>query len=470
MRQTLRHDAFGNLDVTAESEAEEAIPGLQIPLPVVGPYSPGVLAFRMLAKASLVFGGYVLALRLVYLMSPDLARFGASALAAVFAIALVVHWFSASRAVPEWAAWVGAAVLVLFCADSLLPALGLLRGVTSQGSLPALIEPLIQAALLVLVLVQFLLPAVKRTTSSFSRGPLTVGLIAAFLGGKLGTSFYYPESDFSAWSTFAVCVLFSGASCFFIADQYVRFQEAMDPGRHGVKQLWYEKWLGNCFLKYAFPAPVVLLVALWFGNSLFLHHLGWSGASLLGLFTFLGLLALWTWVDDPLEPRRPYRAACAALSFFLTYNLQRVSNPNVYQLGRPFREPLARLGLVAFTVGVLGVGLLHLSGVQAPPGSNRVRMSDHLSVANYCLPQSYPRLFEGEQLCDASRATYRRHAEKVAAEGDAPLPTATPVRSLADLAFRAAVVLAGGPLLFFFLLATTQGHFLAAKEGRPEDG
>src|SRR4051795_11554449 len=102
MRQTLRHDAFGNLDITAGSEAEEAIPGLRFPLPVVGPYSPSVLAFRMLAKASLIFGGYLLALRLVYLASPDLARFGASALAAVFAIALVVHWFSASRAVPEW--------------------------------------------------------------------------------------------------------------------------------------------------------------------------------------------------------------------------------------------------------------------------------------------------------------------------------------------------------------------------------
>src|SRR3954451_2467389 len=93
----------------------------------------------------------------------------------------------------RWKCRMGAAVLVLYCADSFLPALSFLAGVPAQGSLPALVGPLVQAAVVVLVLVHFLLPAVKRTTSGFSRGPLTVGLVAAILGGKFGASTYYPE-------------------------------------------------------------------------------------------------------------------------------------------------------------------------------------------------------------------------------------------------------------------------------------
>lgn len=464
-----RHDAFVNLDVMAERGPEEPIPGMQFPVPVVGPHSPTVLALRMLVRACLAFGCYLFALRLVYLVSPDLVRFVASALAAVFLIALAVHWFSADRAMPEWPVWVGATVLVLYCADSFLPALGFLAGVPAQGSLAALVGPLVQAAVVVLVLAHFLLPAVKRTTSGFSRGPLTVGFVVALLGGKFGAATYYPESDFSAWTTFAMWVLFSSSTSMLVADQYSRFQEAMDPTRRIGRQRGWKAWFRETGVKASWAMTLVLLVALWFGNVVFVDHLGWMSANVLGLAAFLFLLFLWTWVRDLENPLRPYRAAWSALSFFLTYNLQRVSNPNVYQLARPFREPLGRLALVAFTSGFLSVGLLHLGGVHAPPGSNHPRLSVQ-PLATYCLPQCYPSLFPAAQMSEGSRAMYCGNAEKLAAEGDAPVPAATPVRSLAGLAVRAVLALAGGPLLFFFLLATTQGHFLAAKEGRSAGG
>lgn len=459
----LRHDAFGNLDVTAEKDAGEEIPGMQFPVPVVGPYSPSVLALRMLAKSSLLFGGYLVALRLICLVNPDLARFGVNVIATVFAIALVVHWFAPGRGMPEWPVWAGVAVLVLFGAESFLPGLGALTGVPGQGSLSDLIPPLLQAAILVLVLVHFLLPAVKQTTSRFSRGPLVLGLIAAFEGGKFATGAYFPESDFSAWGFFAFMVLWSVPASILVADQYARFQEAMNPKWDAPERPGVPKWLRDASFKYSTLTPFGLIAALWLGNLTFLTHLGWAGASVTGILAFLGSLAVWALLRGTGDLLRPYRAAWAAVSFFLTYNLQRVSNPNVYRLTFALREPLVRLAVVSFTSATLGLGLLHLSGVQARPGRNHGRPVE-IPLWNYVLPQSYPELFNKEQLDEPARGVYRRYAGKLATEGDAPMPTATPVRSLAGLAFRSVLLIAGGPALFFFLLATTQGHFLASKE------
>src|SRR5262249_26256336 len=159
------------------------------------------------------------------------------------------------------------------------------------------------------------------TTSGFSRGPLAAGLVAAFLGGKFGASTYYPESDFSAWTIFAMWVLFSSDIAMLVADQYSRFQEAMDPTRWVGWQRGWEAWFRETGLKASWAMTLVVLLALWYGNVVFVDHLGWMSANVLGLAAFLVLLSLWTWMRDIENPLRPYRAAWAALSFFLTYNL-----------------------------------------------------------------------------------------------------------------------------------------------------
>jgi len=459
-----RHDAFGGLETRAEKAHEQPIPDLQFPLPVIGPHSPSVLALRKLGKASLVFGSYVLLLRLACLASPELARFATMALSAVFAIALIVHWFAAGRGMPEWPVWVGAAVLVVFGASSFFPDVGRLGEAPGQGTLSALIPPLVQAAILVLVLVHFLLPVVKRTTSRFSRGPLVLGLIAAYEGGVYATFCYFPESDFSAWTVFALMVLFAIPATMVVTDQYARFQGAMNRLPELRKREGLDRWLYECTFKHCTAGPYVLLAALWCGNVVFLANLGSSAASFVGVHAFLGCLALYALIRNTDSPLRPYRAAWAALSFFLTYNLQRVSNPNVFQLRRLLREPLVRLAIVSGTAAFLSLGILHLSGVQAPPGSNRARPPAVLVLWNYLLPQSYPELFRAEQLSEPAKGIYHRYSARLAAEGDAPLPTATPVRSFTGLVLRGVLFLVGGPVLFLFVFAATQGHYLASKE------
>jgi hypothetical protein len=459
-----RHDAFGGLEAPPDNAPEPPIPDLQFPLPVVGRHSPTVLTLRALAKASLVFGSYVLLLRLVCLVSPEFSRFASTALTAVFGIALVVHWFAPGRGMPEWPVWVGAAVLVIFGASSFFPDVGHLgEEPAGQGPLSTLIPPLLQAGVLVLVFVHFLLPVVKRTTSRFSRGPLVLALVAAYAGGAFATSSYFPESDFAAWTVFALMVLLAVPGMMTVTDQYARFQAAMNPVPETRKREGIDRWLYDNNFKYSFLGPYVLLATLWCGNVVFLEYLGWGGANFVGFLAFLGCLALYALLRTSGHPLRPYRAAWAALSFFLTYNLQRVSNPNVFQLRRLLREPLVRLAIVGGTGAILGLGILHLCGVQAHAGSNRERPA-RILFWNYVLPQSYPELFKGEQLNEPARGIYHRHSAKLAAEGDAPLPTATPVRSLIGLIIRGLLFLAGGPALFFFVLATTQGHYLASKE------
>jgi hypothetical protein len=459
-----RHDVFRGPEAPTDQAPEPAIQDLQIPLPVVGRHSPSVLALRSLAKASLVFGSYVLVLRLVCLVSPDIARFVPMALTAVFAIALAVHWFAPGRGAPEWPVWVGAAILVVFGASSFFPDVGrLVEAPSGQGPLSTLVPPLLQAGVLVLVLVHFLLPVVKRTTSRLSRGPLVLGLVAAHEGGACATAYYFPESDFSAWVVFAFMVLFAVPGVLVVADQYAKFQMAMNraPGTRVLAGA--EKVANEVRLRYSALGPFIVIAALWCGNLVFISNLGWIGASFTGFHAFLGALAIYGFLRNFDHPLRPYRAAWAALSFFLTYNLQRVSNPNVFQLRWLWREPLVRLAVVGACSAFLGVGILHLSGVQAPPGSNRVRPAQ-VPLWQVVLPQSYPELFNEEQLSEPARGVYRRHAASLAADGDAPLPTATPVRSLTGLVIRGLLFLAGGPALFLFLLATTQGHFLTTKE------
>ncbi len=150
------------------------------------------------------------------------------------------------------------------------------------------------------------------------------------------------------------------------------------------------------------------------------------------------------------------------MCFWLTYNLQRVDNPNAFQLRFYCREPLVRFGIVGCAIGFLGLALLYLSGVHIAPGTSEKRGGEHHFLWNKLLPQSYPDVVLASGfLPNSAQNVLTAHAEQLEKDGDPPLPSRTPVRSLVGMAGRAVLVLVGAPLFLLFLLANTQGEFLA---------
>src|ERR1019366_2565411 len=165
----LRHDAFSNLDVMNGKTPEAVIPGMQFPLPVLGPHSPSVLTCHLLAKLSVFFVGYLFVLQLVNLFYPEVAQLIAKAISVIFAIALVVRWLSSDRGMPEWPVWIGAGLVVVAGAGPLFPDLDLF-GANVSDQPKAVISIMIAVGVGIVVLTGYLSPMVRRVTTHFSSG------------------------------------------------------------------------------------------------------------------------------------------------------------------------------------------------------------------------------------------------------------------------------------------------------------
>ena len=459
----LRHDAFSNLDVMNGKTPEAVIPGMQFPLPVLGPHSPSVLTCHLLAKLSVFFVGYLFVLQLVNLFYPEVAQLIAKAISVIFAIALVVRWLSSDRGMPEWPVWIGAGLVVVAGAGPFFPDLDLF-GANVSDQPKAVISIMIAVGVGIVVLTGYLSPMVRRVTTHFSSGELILGLFAVVEGARVPLGFNLPESDFGAWNMFPLLLLPSLLICMLIADQYVRFVEVMNSGGESKCSGNGDVWLRSHVLKCSIGSCLKIVIALWIGNAAFLASLNSPAATMIGIAVFILSIPYFSFLEN--VPIERYRLAWSALCFWLTYNLQRVHNPNAFQLRAYCREPLVRLGVVGSAVGFLGLALLYLSGVHAMPGStpNNPR-NDFYVLWNTTLPQCYPKLIlAGDYLPESAKETFTKYAAQLDKEGAPPMATQTPVRGLSGMIVRAVLVLVGAPLLFIFLLANTQGEFLASVQ------
>lgn len=477
----IRHDAHTDLDVFSDYGSEDPnMPGMDFPLPVQGNQSPNVLALGMIGKITFVYGIFILLIRLIGLSYPDVALILSYVIAAAFAIAFCIKWFAPERGMMEWPVWLGAAVVMLFAANRYFPDSILSAPLPPNTSSQAVIPLLFQVGIILVVIVIYLSPSVKNLLSTKTRGPLALGAVGCLIGGRWAAIGYVPESDFASWNFLAMSLLVVCCTLQFVTDQYVRFEKATTPGSDWNEQpVPFQKWFDAFPHHHSALGLIILAASLWLGNLVFLNTLHCRGANEFGLLAFLGPLAGFGVIGalarpNPLSPN-PILSAWNALSFWLTYNLQRNSNPNVFQCLPWFREPLIRFGLVGAAMTVLSLSLLHLSGVHGAKGRNKEKPDAAFSfMSRFATPQSYPKLIEKCELNKDAKAVYDHWSETLVKEGDAPLPPRRPLRSLGDLLYSAILFFVGGPVLFFFLLVTTQGNYIArrlskARELYPEE-
>lgn len=464
----IRHDAHDDLEVHGEHGPDDpTFPGMDFPLPVYGNQSPTFLALGMLAKITFVYGLFILLIRLIGLSYPEVALILSYVFAAAFAIALGIKWFAPERGMMEWPVWLGAAVVLLFIANRYFPNTMLSVPLPSNNNNNAFIPLLFQGGIILLVIVIYLSPSVKNLITTKTPGPLGLGAVGCLVGGRYAALGYFPESDFASWNFLATMLLMVWGAVVVITDQYVRFEIATNAQSDQSEPL-PPRWLNNIPRYHSGLGMIALPASLWIGNLAFLETLHNPRANDLGMIAFLGSLvgfgaAGMMLRKNPFSPN-PIISAWNALTFWLTYNLQRNSNPNVFQCIPWFREPLIRFGIVGAAITVLGLSLLHLSGINAAKGRNKETPQETFSFTwNRLIPQSYPAVVERCGLNKEAKAVYDRWSDTLVKDGDAPLPPRKGPRSLGDLLFSIALFFVGGPLLFFFILAMTQGNYIGGK-------
>jgi hypothetical protein len=471
----IRHDAHNDYEVFGEHGPEDPdFQGMDFPLPVQGNQSPNILALGMLAKISFVFGIFMLLIRLIGLSHPDIAVILSYVFAAAFGIALGIKLFAPGRGMMEWPVWIGAAIVLFFAVNRWLPVLDvpLRQNAGSQNVIPMLF----QLGIILLVIVIYLSPSVRNLLTTKTPGPLAVGAVGCLLGGRCAALDYFPESDFGAWIYFAMMLLIAWTVINCVTDQYVRFEKATNPSLEGDGVSTPAKALFGLFpTHFSLMTPFAIPVSLWIGNLAFLCSLHLRGANTIGFAAFIasllgfGVLSITVFRTRRLQAN-PILAAWNALTFWLTYNLQRNANPNVFQCVPWFREPLVRFGLTGVAIMALGLSVLHLSGVHASAGRNKQAPEESFTfVWRYVTPQCYPGMLAKMERNPEAKAIYDRWSDTVVKTGDAPMPPHNPVRTVGDFLFSVILFFLGGPLLFFFLLVTTQGAFIASQIGQVEE-
>lgn len=469
----IRHDAHDDLEIYQEHTPEDpTFPGMDFPLPVYGNKSPTVLSLGMLAQVTFAYGFFILVIRLIGLSYPEVALILSYVCAAAFAVALGIKLFAPERGMMEWPVWLGAAVVLLFIANRHFPDSILSVRLPTNNDHNAFIPLLFQGGIVLLIIVIYLSPSVKNLISTKTPGPLALGAVGCLLGGRWAALGFVPESDFGSWNFLACMLLPVALIIAAITDQYVRFEIATNAQNMQSDEV-SSGWLNLIPIRYSALGIVSLGASLWFGNITFLNSLDKWYANYVGILALLLLLGLFALMASVFGGRRqapnPVASAWHALTFWLTYNLQRNGNPNVFQCVPWFREPLIRLGIVGAATSMLGLSLLHLSGVHCVKGRNKVLAQEAFPLTwNRLVPQAYPAVVEKARISKEGQAVYDQWSDTLVKNGDAPLPPRKALRSLGDLLFSIALFFVGGPLLFFIILAMTQGNYIASKVGSME--
>jgi hypothetical protein len=467
----IRHDAHTDLEIFSGHGPEDPdFQGMDFPLPPPG--NPTKLTLGMLVKISFVFGMYILLIRLIGLASPDAALILSYVFTAAFGIAFSIKWFAPERGTMEWPVWLGAAVVLFFAAERVAPGVILDAPLSPDPESQWVIPRLLQFGIILIVIVICLSPTVKNLLITKTPGPLASGAVGCLVGGRFAALSYFPQTDFSAWGLLAMLLILVWVIIILITDQYVRFEKATNPGFDGDWPHPGRNLVGALPRHFSLLTLIALPICLWIGNTAFLMSLHLRHANAIGFFAFVvslaGIAALSMARRTRAPGMNPVLGAWNALTFWMSYNLQRNANPNVYQCVPWFREPMVRFGLVATAIMGLGLALLHLSGLHAPGRKDDASSQSSTFLWRYSTPQYFPSLVEKLQWNADARATYDQWSYTLAISGDAPLPPRNPVRTVGDFLFSLVVFFVGAPLLFIFLLVTTQGPFIASQVGQTE--